>query len=131
MDSVNLAEAFKQRVAVMKSVPAFLVCAYRSFMRRILEAARTAKRDGDSVMVLRTWKAFLLLPRMLLHRRKNDAKLPKTELEARFKDFVAGRWIQLLNASTSDRTQTSLSTDNITLEDRAARAVRYVQMGKS
>ena len=51
------------------------------------------------VRATRGWKLFLLFPRMLLFRPARGGLVPRKQLEARFKSFHDGHWIQLLNES--------------------------------
>ena len=93
----------------------------------------------DIVRQTRAWKLFLLLPRMLLHRKARGGQkaIPRHKLEERFVWFVAGRWLDLVELArqTEEQAQQSSvrrrrrqSTDD--LAKRAERAVTLVQMGE-
>ena len=45
------------------------------------------------------WKGFLLLHRLLLHRKCRGGKIAKDKLKERFDLFQSGRWAQLLGSS--------------------------------
>ena len=107
LDGVNLAEIFKQRARVMRSVPLFLKGAFRSAMRVALEEAQCARDRNDSNRDTRAWKLFLLLPRMLLSRPLRAGRIPRMQLEERFQKFSAGQWAELIEASTSLSTRGS------------------------
>ena len=68
MDHVDLRVIFSLRACVMKCVPAFMKGSYRNAMRLTLREADRARSEADVLGLSRAWKAFLLLPRMLLHR---------------------------------------------------------------
>ena len=53
----------------------------------------------DELRVTRSWKLFLLLPRMLLHKPARGGLIPKGKLTERFNLFSQGRWEDLINAS--------------------------------
>ena len=137
LDGVDLKTMFSRRGVVMKSVPKFLQGAWRAALRIALEEVSTGRQVGDIVRQMRAWKLFLLLPRMLLHRKARGGAIPKHKLEERFAWFVAGRWLDLLESArrTEEQAQQSSvrrrrrhSTDD--LAKRAERAVTLVQMGE-
>ena len=67
-------------------------------MKVVLEEI-IAGSDHHDVRREERWKAFLLLPRLLLHRRCRGGKIGKEKLTERFQNFWAGRWDGLLAAS--------------------------------
>ena len=82
----------------------------------------------------RAWKAFLLLPRLLLHRRCRGGKIGKEKLTERFQNFWAGRWDGLLAASIAHDEEASLlasrkrrTQNHNDLEHRVNRAMTRIQ----
>ena len=136
LDGVDLKTMFSRRGVVMKSVPKFLQGAWRAALRIVLEEVSTGRQVGD-IKQTRAWKLFLLLPRMLLHRKARGGAIPKHKLEERFAWFLAGRWLDLLESArrTEEQAQQSSvrrrrrhSSDD--LAKRAERAVTLVKMGE-
>ena len=82
IDEVNLDVVFRRRANVIKSVPHILK---RPSMKVLLEEI-VAGHERE-----RGWKAFMLLPRLLLHRKCRGGKIGKEKLRERFDGFRAGR----------------------------------------
>ena len=101
LDEVDPAVVFRQRAAVMKSVPHFLRGPFRNALKLALEEASWGNCRDDEVRQERSWKLFMLLPRMLLHRPPGGGVIPRSKLVALFEAFTRGEWIQLLTASAS------------------------------
>ena len=79
LDGVDLAEIFKQRARVMRTVPLCLKGAFRSAMRVALEEVQCARdRNDDNRREL---------PRMLLSRPPRGGRVPRKQLEERFQKF--------------------------------------------
>ena len=55
---------------------------------------------NNNTRATRAWKLLLLLPRMLLFRPPRGGLVPRKKLEARFAQFQAGQWVQLLDEGT-------------------------------
>ena len=62
LDGVDLAEIFKQRARVMRTVPLFLNGTFQSAMRVALEEAQCARDRNDDNRDTRAWKLFLRSP---------------------------------------------------------------------
>ena len=60
----------------MKSPPKFLRGAYRSAIRVAMTEADLGYAARDELRVTRSWKLFLLLPRMLLHKPVRGGLIP-------------------------------------------------------
>ena len=79
------------------------------FMRgRLRECFATALRErhrgaliGDSVVQVRAWKLFALIPTMLFQRPHGTGSIGRAELAQRIERFFQGRWLSLLS-QTSD-----------------------------
>ena len=65
MDLVDARTIFRQRAAVMKSVPRFPHGPFRNALKLAIEEVLVS---GDPLRQERGWKVLMLLPRMLLHR---------------------------------------------------------------
>ena len=96
MDEVDVCHQFRQRAAVMKSVPRFLK---GSFCKALKVALNEIVRNRGEAELERGWKLLLMLPRMLLHRPPGGGKIAKSKLIARFEAFNRGEWINLVAAS--------------------------------
>ena len=82
LDEVDPAVVFRQRAAVMKSVPHFLRGPFRNALKLVLEEASWGNCRNDEVRQERGWKLFMLLPRMLLHRPPGGGVIPHSKLVA-------------------------------------------------
>ena len=96
MDQVNVVGIFRYRAAVMKTVPRFLHGPFRNVMKVVLEEVMASE---DPTRKERGWKAFLMLPRMLLHRPPGGGHICRNKLSSRFEAFNRGEWIRLIEAS--------------------------------
>ena len=99
LDEVDPAVVFRQRAAVMKSVPHVLRGPFRNVLKLALEEASWGNCRDNEVRQERGWKLFMLLPRMLLHRPPGGGVIPRSKFVARFEVFARGEWIQFLTAS--------------------------------
>ena len=99
LDEWDLVELFKQRGCVLRSVPRFLWGSFRISLKIVLEEIVAGASRRNVFQQERGWKLFLLLPRMMLHRPPRGGLLGKDKLVARFDQFVAGDWHELILAS--------------------------------
>ena len=77
--------------------PAFVKGQVRQALSLALQAVLEAgDPEAYPLAALRAWKLWLLLPRMLLHRKAGERWLPKQEWRARLAAFQDGRWTHLL-----------------------------------
>ena len=104
----------------------------KHFYHRVaLQERHDAVVAGDRQRQIRVWKAFALLPFMLLRRPQGQRNVGKGELCARFDKFGAGQWAELLEeaqhsvASSHNR----IPTED-TMERRADAALRKVKVGE-
>ena len=132
MDHVDLRVFF----CVMKCVPAFMKGSYRNAMRLTLHEADRAPCGHRCVGLSRAWKAFLLLPRMLLHRHPRGGLIAKSSLIERLQSFKEGNWTILLDTSVKCAEQASQASrcrrrrQDDEIAKRADRAQSLVQMGE-
>ena len=56
--------------------------------------------EGDLIAECRGWKLFALVPVLLLHKPSGTGSIGRDELAKRADDFVAGRWLELLQATS-------------------------------
>ena len=99
MDNVDLNRFFQRGANVMKSVPQVVKGPFRNAMKIVLEEIVTGHECGDASGQERAWKAFLSLPRLLLHRKCKGGKIGKKQLRERFEAFRMGHWGHLLAIS--------------------------------
>ena len=101
LDPVDLLALLRIRVALFPVPPAFARGQVRQALSLALQAILdAAPLEDDNISATRAWKLWLLLPRMLLHRRPGQRKLPKSEWRARLLAFQRGDWLQLLRNVT-------------------------------
>ena len=133
MDQVNVVGIFRYRAAVMKTVPRFLHGPFRNVMKVVLEEVMASE---DPTRKERGWKAFLLLPRMLLHRPPGGGHISRNKLSSRFEAFNKGEWIGLIEASIVCNAQAAQSRRRQRrrgahdVEQRAIRAETLIQVGE-
>ena len=127
---------FRQRAAVMKSVPHVLRGHFGNALKLALEEATWRNCQDDEVRHERRWKLIMLLPRMLLHRPPCGGSIPRTKLVASLEAF-SGEWIQLFTAGAAcdekaaiGRIQQSRRRGGDDLERRVLRAERLVHVGE-
>ena len=136
LDDVDMSVMFRQRAAVMRTVPHFLRRSYRNAMKLALEEATWGNHRMDAVRQERGWKLFMLLPRMLLHRLPGGGLISKEKLVGRFQMFAGGEWIPLLRASATCDEQAARARhrkchrDGDDVERRIMRAGRLVELGE-
>ena len=121
----------------MKSVPRCIRGPFRSALTLMLQEIVAGHEVSDRFRVERGWKGFLMLPRLLLHRRCRGGLISRDKLKERFKLFNAGRWFELLAASVkcddeaaaASRWKRRRSVPN-DLEHRVNRAMSKIQLGE-
>ena len=64
LDEVDPNTHFRQRAAVMKSVPQFLRGLFRNALKLVFEEATWGNSRDDELRQERGWKFFMLLPRI-------------------------------------------------------------------
>ena len=99
LDVVNISEVFDRRPKLMQTVPVMLRGVFRAAMKLALQEILDGTEAESLVRATRGWKLFLPLPRMLLFRPARGGLVHQKQLEARFKSFHDGHWIQVLNES--------------------------------
>ena len=119
----------------MKSVPHCLKGPFRNVTKVLLEEIVEGRERNDGIRQERAWKAFMLMPRMLLHRRCRGGKVGKEKLMELFDLFCAGRWDDLLADSIAydeeARTTRKRRTQNHgDLEHRVSKAMTRIQLGE-
>ena len=101
LDAVGLSELFKRRAEVMQSVPHVLKGAFRMALRVACQEILEGMEASSEVRVVRGWKLFLVLPRMMLFRPSRGGTVSRKKLESRVRQFQEGDWISLLRESVS------------------------------
>ena len=95
LDAVNLVDLFDHRARVMRSVPHVLKGAFRMALRVAFQEIFDGTEANNEARVVRGWKLFLLLPRMLLFRPPRGGVVPRKKLESRIRLFQEGEWLTL------------------------------------
>ncbi|CAK0843435.1 unnamed protein product [Prorocentrum cordatum] len=94
LDGADLQAALRQRVATLRSAPAFLRGPLRNALRKALREIHAG--EANEARQLRGWKLLFLIPRMLLSKDPGARTVPKEQLMERFARFEAGDWAPLL-----------------------------------
>ncbi|CAE7301210.1 unnamed protein product [Symbiodinium natans] len=84
---------------VFRAPPHFCKGVLRKALQVALELIRSCSRTAngaDGIHLVRAWKLWLFLPRMLLHRPAGGARVGKPALLVRFQSFMQGDWALLL-----------------------------------
>ena len=104
-------------------------------MKVILDEIVAGWESSDMPRQERGWKALLLLPRMLLHRKCRGGPVSKEKFKQRFEDFQGGRWGNLLIASITNDEDAATATirkrrtqNHGDVEHRVNRVLSRVQM---
>ena len=68
-------------------------------MRLALQKMVSGMELQNRLRILRGWKLFILIPRLLLFRPARGGKVPKNQLLDRLSKFANGQWLDLLGKS--------------------------------
>ena len=85
LDQVDLPRVLQQRCLFFQSPPKFLRGPFRAALSLALLVIDSARPDDETEQT-RAWILWLLLPRLLLHRRPGTHRLTKPEWRARLRD---------------------------------------------
>ena len=107
LDTVDLCRMFRRRAHVMKTVPIFLKGAFTSALRMALSEVQAGIERDSEIRIVRGWKLFMALPRMLLHRPGRGGLISKNKLKERVAQFSRGDWLTLLRQSESTAEEAS------------------------
>ena len=99
-DAVDFSDLFERRAKVMRSVPHVLKGAFRMALRVACQEIQEELEANTEVRVVRGWKLFLVLPRMMLFRPSRGG-VSRKKLESRVRQFQEGDWMSLLRESVS------------------------------
>ena len=118
MDDVDLHEVFLLRIPILKSCPYFLRGRLRECFATTLRERNRAELAGDIVAKERAWKAFGLVPLLLLHRPRGCGVIGRDELALRADRFARGQWFELLqDAQSHDPVRPSSNPQDQTQEN--------------
>ena len=95
LDGIRLDEEFRCRVPTMRSVPAFLAPGIRRAFVAALTEVQAAHGQAGEQRVLRAWKLFFLLPRLLLTPSQQTGPQGRSCLLRRLELFRLGEWREL------------------------------------
>ena len=90
VDAVDLSDLFERRAKVMRSVLHVLKGAFQMALRVACQEILERMEANSEVRVVRGWKVFLVLPRMMLFRPSRGVR-----------QFQEGDWISLLRESVA------------------------------
>ena len=99
LDTVTLTEEWKDFVVTFSSVPYCLRTPLRRALRlplEVLHKARLDNTDPQNTDVVRAWKLWQMVPRLLLHRTPGE-QYSTSVLQQRARDFDNGKWEELWN----------------------------------
>ena len=91
---------------------------------------------SNNTRVVRGWKLFVLLPRMLLFKPPRGGKVSKNALLDRFTKFAQGQWLDLLTPSVAasaaaiEMRSRRRRTGTDSVEKRAERAEALICLGE-
>ena len=99
-------------------------------MRLALQEIVSGMELQNRLRILRGWKLFILIPRMLLFRPARGGKVPKNQLLDMLSKFVNGQWLDLLGKSqeASENAARLRSRDDV--EKGVERAEALISMGE-
>ena len=94
LDSVSLEDVFEHRALVIKNVPSLMREVLRTAMKLSLKEISKGLALRDESTVVRGWKLFMLLPRLLLFRPPRGGVFLGTPLQEPFRrpTTVSGRF---------------------------------------
>ena len=135
LDEIDLQETLMKKFIGFQSPPTFLKGRMRQAMQFALEAILQATTADQT---LRSWKLWLLLPRMLLHRPPGIRTISKPDWRLRIAQFQEGEWTTLLRqAAAANPQRANISTDphqtspeTPDSEQRTRRARQLVHQGE-
>ena len=108
-DQVILQDWFAKRCPMLKTCPNFMRGRLRQCLPVALRERSRAKDAGDAIGEERAWKAFGLIPMMLLHRPRGTGSVGREELARRADDFAHG-WFSLLLRGASHAVESQRCT---------------------
>ena len=130
MDAVNLEDLFQLRFPVLQSCPHHVRGRFRQANRQVLEAPHQVARSHDSVLEERAWKAFCILPMLLLRRPQGEGRVSKEELCRRCDLFAEGRWEILVDEAVACVTLPTPKREAPTDKQKAELACRKIRLGE-
>ena len=102
LDGLDLCNEFHIRCDTFKSVPQCIRGPFKRIQTQTLAHLSYVYRcHPEPIHLERTWKLFLLLPRLLLFKSSRGGEAGARNLQQRIAQFDAGEWDQLLAASKS------------------------------
>ena len=130
-DQVILQDCFAKRCPMLKTCPYVMRGRLRHCLAVALRERSRAKDACDATGEERAWKAFGLIPMMLLHRPRGTGSVGREELARRADDFAHGRFSLLLRgASRVVESQRCTRDAADTVERRGRAAQSRVEAGQ-
>ena len=106
LDRLHASDFLEQRCSTFRTPPPFLPGPLRRALHFTLALIDSAPHN-NRLDHERAWKLWLFLPRMLLHRPANTARVPKPHLLERFAKSFEGTWQDLLLAASAAPSQSA------------------------
>ena len=69
---------------------------FRNAVHVALDEIKAGCSENDERRQERGWKLFLLIPRMLLHRKPRGGTIPREKVVQRFERFSSHKWLDLI-----------------------------------
>ena len=133
LDGIRLDEEFRCRVPTMRSVSDFLAPGTRRAFVAALTEVQAAHGQAGEQRVLRAWKLFFLLPRLLLTPSQQTGPQGRSCLLRRFELFRLGEWRELHRQSRLAQVPpppVKRPNDTAHEDSRASKACALVRRGE-
>ena len=115
LDDVDLLREVDLRIRTSKAIPKCIHGHYIRILTQTMVAVEHARgefgagRSGEA-HYLRTWKPFLILPRMLVRSTRHGGEAGERELRRRVAKFDRGEWTDLIREYRETHTQHMLAS---------------------
>ena len=132
LDPFVAEDILAQPCRLFRVPPQFCKGVLRSSLRLALDLIRSCARAPAGPELVRAWKLWFFLPRMLLHRPAGGAHIPKAVFLARFQAFSRGDWASLLQDAISQPWPEAAAGHRVATsgDARARRAVHLAHLGE-
>ena len=133
LGTIDLADAFRERLPTIRTVPRFLTAGVRRCLTRCLNDLQIAYRRRDGAAREAAWKLFLLAPRLLLARCRDTGPVGRAALLRRVELFESGLWEQLLEEARAGAPtgQRNPPRTNSAVLEEACERVRQGQLSRA
>ena len=126
LDAVDFHKELLTRVPMLKSCSHWLRGRFREGLSVALRERYRAKLANDELGQITAWKLFFLVPKMMLHRRRNTGSVGRDELARRVTEIQQGHREQLIREANEFRFQ-FIPVQTRTPEEEVTRRALAVQ----